>query len=211
MNTHQYPSQEDACEEKRVKRLTREESQAETRARLVAAAGKLFVRDGYASTSLDRIAEEAGFSKGAVYSNFANKGEIFLAVVEAHGQANVPPVLSAISASRNLAEAIEAIASWADKSSQEGNWPLLILEHARHEKRGKSFSETQEAILRANWRRLGETLLARFPRPDIEPELLGSLVFQLTYAPAMTFVARPMSGKLVRLALSAILADGHDD
>jgi AcrR family transcriptional regulator len=188
-----------------VTRLSREESQAETRARLIAAARKHFLRDGYSNASLDRIAEEAGFSKGAVYSNFASKGEVFLAVLEAHSQASVPPLLSAIEESSRLADAIDAIASWADRSSREGNWPMLILEHARQEGRGKAFSKTQEAILRENWRALGETILGRFPTSDVDPESLGALIFQLTYAPAMTFVSRPMSGKLVRLALSAIL------
>ena len=97
-------------------RLSREESQAETRARLIAAARKHFLRDGYSNASLDRIAEEAGFSKGAVYSNFASKGEVFLAVLEAHSQASVPPLLSAIEESPRLADAIDAIASWADRS-----------------------------------------------------------------------------------------------
>jgi hypothetical protein len=82
---------------------------------------------------------------------------------------------------------------------------MLILEHARQEGRGKAFSKTQEAIFRTNWRALGETILGRFPASDVDPEALGALIFQLTYAPAMTFVSRPMSGKLVRLALSAIL------
>jgi AcrR family transcriptional regulator len=192
-----------------VTRLSREESQAETRARLIAAARKHFLRDGYSNASLDRIAEEAGFSKGAVYSNFASKGEVFLAVLEAHSQASIPPLLAAIEASSRLADATDAIASWADRSSREGNWPMLILEHARQEGLGKSYSKTQEAILRANWRALGETLLGCFPTSNVDPESLGALIFQLTYAPAMTFVSRPMSGKLVRLALSAILERGR--
>jgi AcrR family transcriptional regulator len=40
----------------------------------------LFLRDGYAATSLEKVADEAGYSKGAVYSNFWNKDELCLAV-----------------------------------------------------------------------------------------------------------------------------------
>jgi len=63
-------------------RLTREESQARTRADLLRAANRLFLRDGYAATSLAAIADEAGLTKGAVYSNFASKDDLFLAVLQ---------------------------------------------------------------------------------------------------------------------------------
>src|SRR5882757_2337034 len=63
-------------------RLTRPESQARTRAELIATARDLFLSDGYAATSLERVAEAAGYSKGAVYSNFTGKKEICLEVLE---------------------------------------------------------------------------------------------------------------------------------
>jgi AcrR family transcriptional regulator len=61
--------------------LTPERRRAQTRAHLLAAAGEVFARDGYAGASLDEVAERAGFSKGAVYSNFANKEDLFLALM----------------------------------------------------------------------------------------------------------------------------------
>jgi AcrR family transcriptional regulator len=51
-------------------RLTREESQALTRERILQAAGDVVARDGYDGASVDRIADAAGYSKGAFYSNF---------------------------------------------------------------------------------------------------------------------------------------------
>ena len=63
-------------------RLSRAESQALTRQRLVDVARDLFLREGYAKTSLERVAEEAGFSKGAVYSNFGGKDDLCLAVLD---------------------------------------------------------------------------------------------------------------------------------
>lgn len=62
--------------------MTRDESQERTRRRLVEAAIKLFDRDGYRATSLAGVAAEAGFSKGAVYSNFTGKEHLFLATIE---------------------------------------------------------------------------------------------------------------------------------
>lgn len=58
-------------------------AQARTRETLVATATALFLRDGYAATSPEEVADEAGYSKGAVYSNFRNKDELCLAVVDA--------------------------------------------------------------------------------------------------------------------------------
>ena len=54
-------------------RLTREQSQAITRERILSAAGDVVARDGYDGASVDRIAEAAGYSKGAFYSNFSSK------------------------------------------------------------------------------------------------------------------------------------------
>lgn len=63
-------------------RLTRVEQQAQTRARLIAAGASVFARRGFQAASVEEIAEEAGYSHGAVYSNFTGKDELFLAVFE---------------------------------------------------------------------------------------------------------------------------------
>lgn len=61
-------------------RLTREESRVRTRERVIAAAAEVFVQKGFHGASLEEIAEAAGYSRGAVYSNFDDKTELFLAV-----------------------------------------------------------------------------------------------------------------------------------
>ncbi|MDA0566501.1 TetR/AcrR family transcriptional regulator [Streptomonospora sp. S1-112] len=63
-------------------RRTRAEQKRETRDALTVAALVAFTRDGYHGASLEQIATEAGFSKGAVYSNFGGKAELFLAVMD---------------------------------------------------------------------------------------------------------------------------------
>lgn len=63
-------------------RLTREEKKAQTRERLLEAAWSVFVERGFLAPTLDDIAEAAGLTKGAVYSNFANKDDLVLAVIE---------------------------------------------------------------------------------------------------------------------------------
>jgi AcrR family transcriptional regulator len=66
------------------RRLTRAEQREKTRGCLVEAATKVFSRRGYDKASLDEVAEEAGFTKGAVYSNFKGKEDLFLATIDAH-------------------------------------------------------------------------------------------------------------------------------
>ena len=75
----------------RVKRATRAEAAAATRRRILESARRLFLRDGFGATSLDRIAEEAGLTKGAIYGHFRNKAELFIALDE--GGLGIGPAL----------------------------------------------------------------------------------------------------------------------
>jgi AcrR family transcriptional regulator len=63
-------------------RLTREQSKAQTRQRLLGAARTVFARRGYHGASVEEIAAEAGFSTGALYSNFHGKEDLFLALMD---------------------------------------------------------------------------------------------------------------------------------
>lgn len=63
-------------------RLTRERRKELTREHLLRAAADVFAREGFSGASLDAVAEAAGFTKGAVYSNFAGKDDLFLALLD---------------------------------------------------------------------------------------------------------------------------------
>jgi AcrR family transcriptional regulator len=69
------------------KRLTREDSRERTTRRLLAAAGKLIARGGLSDTTLDDIAAEAGYTRGAFYSNFSSKGDLFIELLRRDHQA----------------------------------------------------------------------------------------------------------------------------
>ena len=186
-------------------RLSRTESQALTRERLLAAARELFRRDGYATTSVERIAAAAGYSKGAVYSNFESKEAIFLAVLAAQGQASLDELLAAIDRAPDGAAIVELLADWAAERSRSGGWSLTILEHARSAEASSASLARQEAIIRHHWRQLGERLLRRFPHLATDATTLGALLHEIAYAPAMTFVAEPRAGELMRLATARLL------
>ena len=65
-------------------RLTRIEQQAQTRAALLQAAADVFVERGLHRATVDEITERAGYSRGAFYSNFASKEELFATVLQEH-------------------------------------------------------------------------------------------------------------------------------
>lgn len=69
-----------------AERLSREESRRRTRAAILDAAEDAFASRGYRTSTLEDIAEAAGFTKGAVYSNFASKAALFLALLDRHAE-----------------------------------------------------------------------------------------------------------------------------
>ncbi|HEX4704741.1 MAG TPA: TetR/AcrR family transcriptional regulator [Pseudonocardiaceae bacterium] len=119
-------------------RLTRAESQAQTRDRLIATAKRAFLRDGYAATTLEKVADEAGYSKGAVYSNFRNKDELCLAVLDAIHTEQMIRIGTAIAGTGTLDERLAAFQRWADDTIGERSWTALEVEfaiHTRHDPR----------------------------------------------------------------------------
>jgi AcrR family transcriptional regulator len=63
-------------------RLNRQERKAQTRERLLDAATEVFAELGFENASLDEVAAAAGYTKGAVYSNFASKTDLLIALME---------------------------------------------------------------------------------------------------------------------------------
>ncbi|MFI6045240.1 TetR/AcrR family transcriptional regulator [Nocardia sp. NPDC051321] len=111
-------------------RLTRSESQARTRADLIATARDLFLADGYASTSLERVAEEAGYSKGAVYSNFRTKKELGLEVIELIHATKFDEVTDLLAAGDSFEQQLERFQEWAERTVGDVGWTMLEFEFA---------------------------------------------------------------------------------
>jgi AcrR family transcriptional regulator len=113
-------------------RLTRAESQARTRASLLSTARDLFMREGYHATSLEKVADAAGFSKGAVYSNFGTKDELCLAVIDELRNEQVAAVLAAFATERPMADRLAVFEEWAERTIGDPGWTLLEAEFAIH-------------------------------------------------------------------------------
>jgi AcrR family transcriptional regulator len=102
---------------------SRTESQARTRQRILDAAARLFVSQGFAGTSLEDVAREAGFSKGAVYSNFAGKNDLFFAIVEGQFTELSQRLRDAVDAEADLAGQLAAVGRWyRDYLHMESAW-----------------------------------------------------------------------------------------
>ncbi|MGH3374810.1 MAG: TetR/AcrR family transcriptional regulator [Actinoallomurus sp.] len=102
-------------------RLTRAQQQERTRAAVLVAAREEFAARGYTDAKVDRIAERAELTRGAVYSNFPSKRALYLAVlVDSTEHADVAP--AAMASAPDLAEAMGAFARvWLERLPLTGD------------------------------------------------------------------------------------------
>lgn len=161
------------------KRLTRSESQARTRTELIKSATTLYLRDGYAATSNDQVAEAAGFSRGAVYSNFANKEELALAVLDVHQAQQFDAVADALDGG-TLLERFANFEKWVKTAVGERQWALLKSEVALSARRSPAFREQLAArdsvareVVTTRIRQLFDELGTT---PPVEPETLAKAI-----------------------------------
>jgi AcrR family transcriptional regulator len=121
----------------RPPRRSREEKKAATREALLDAAGRVFARQGYVSTSVDEVAGEAGMTKGAVYSNFASKDDLFAAVIERHQDQRMLAIARSVDPSAPLAEQT-TFAGAQFMAALDRDLVLLTLEYTLHAARHPS-------------------------------------------------------------------------
>ncbi|OLR92554.1 TetR/AcrR family transcriptional regulator [Actinokineospora bangkokensis] len=112
-----------------MSRLTRVESQTRNRETLLRTARQMFLADGYHATSIARIAEAAGFSTGAVYSNFEGKAEIALLVLRDIHSEQLGALRAMIAEPLDVDDQLGRLHAWATEAMACG-WPRLELEFA---------------------------------------------------------------------------------
>lgn len=117
------------AEPKPPRRLTRDEQHRLTRAQLLDAAERVFAREGYQGASIHAIAAEAGYSHGAVYSNFDGKEDLFLVLVEERIDARLARVYQAADTELSRgAEPLEAARRFVAMLQQEHEAYLLLVD-----------------------------------------------------------------------------------
>lgn len=124
-----------------------------TRQALLSAAVRVFGRQGIAGTSLTEIATEAGLTKGAVYSNFASKDELLLAIMENHLNERMRLAIEAFDGELSTPDAVrEAGARLLASLVVDATWHHLLLEYwtlALHDETVMSQLAARRAEVRA--------------------------------------------------------------
>ena len=165
--------------------MSRKEAQEQTRERVVAAAAKVFARRGYHRATVDEIASEAGFTIGALYSNFAGKEELFLAIADRQVEQRAGEFRAIAEAAEGEGDASsEAAAQFRNVLEADADWPLLFYEFwslsVRNPELQGELAKRRDAIRDA----LAETLERvakrhgfelRFPAPVLATAIAASL------------------------------------
>jgi AcrR family transcriptional regulator len=202
------------------KRKTQSERREETREQVLAAAARVFAARGFHATSLDAIAEEAGFSRGAVYYNFADKEELFLELLDRRCAERAQDLRAVFAdtpeddVAATSRQAQLAAQHALDAMTGDPEWRALYLEFLAHAARDSAFrrrfSKRSDEMRGA----LEEVVVDR-TRPvadalDMEPEQLAVVIDALgtgLWAHHMLHGSRAVPPDLFSKAL-ALLVDG---
>lgn len=104
-----------------------------TRAALLQAALETFAEQGFHASSIEQICERAGYTRGAFYSNFSSKEELFLALFDAHSErivSRIAELIDSIAAEEfTLQGFVDAL---CDVEPAERDWYLVSTEFTLH-------------------------------------------------------------------------------
>lgn len=151
-------------------RMSRKESQLQTRGRLLDAALEVFSRRGYYAASVDEIAAEAGFSKGAVYSNFSSKEDLFLALIDRRFAMDVqgyPGIAHFMSKGLQF----EKDPEFKELVTQDHTWNMLMMEFFLYAIRDETNREKLATRLEQLRKIMKENLSALYAQLGKEPML----------------------------------------
>lgn len=152
------------------RRRSRKEQQATTRSKLMRAAGRVFCRHGLEGASIDQVAADAGFTKGAFYANFRSKEELFLAMLDerfARRIATIDAVLASDSSDADVVQ--EGARDFREAVVGDPEWERLFFEFAAYAARNDAFREELVARWRTLVDRMGEGLALRARRAGMQP------------------------------------------
>lgn len=190
-------------------RLTRAESKENTRRSLLEAAERVFRRQGYQRATLDSIAAEAGFTKGAVYWHFRCKEDLFIQLLAEGLKRNIG-ILETLALARNEPQRLdEELGRWIDQIGSRDILPLLALEMELEARSNAPFLAQYNEVVIDHQRSVGLLLERYFSgtrRQALMPaEDLATAIFTLAKGIALTRQtrpsAKPTSTELIRLLL----------
>lgn len=177
-------------------RQTRKEKQAHTRRSLMRSASKLFSQHGLQNTSIDDVAEDAGYTKGAFYANFASKDELFLEMLDEHFAQRTEELRRILADdSSDDEKAIRAGDDFARMLRSDPEWQRLLFEFTAYAVRNEDFRRELLARRRMLRDTITAALRARADELGIDPSVPVEQVGQMTGAMAAGFaVERLLDG-----------------
>lgn len=135
---------------------TRREKQRRTRSSLLRAAEKVFCRYGLEAASIDQVAQEAGYTKGAFYANFKSKEELFLVMLDERFARELERLDHMLAGTDEpLQEALAAAADFIHFASDD-DWPRLYFQFVAHAVHDDEFREELATRMQAMRARLTE-------------------------------------------------------
>lgn len=193
---------------------SRERRRRETRVALLHSAYEKFCDVGFGAASLEAIAADAGFTKGAVYGNFSSKEELFLVLAEQRAE-SLPGEWRHIEPERMGRDEVgRAIGSWlAGAIRQRRGWFLANVEFSIVAARDPELAVRRLAALRRAHRELGGLLL-RFCGPTTaDPTALGVLAMTLIDGVIINAALDPDldTATVIATGLQRLLPDGPSD
>ncbi len=166
------------------KRLTRQESKEVTRTRIIEAAEKVFIRKGFDNASVEEISETAGYSRGAFYSNFDDKEQVLVAVIDSRRPK--PKVLDEmLQQITEPAERIVAVRDWFSNQWRLKDFIALRIEFTRRAMRDrlvrKHLAELRRQELETYAASVGRYLSATDQMPGDRPEIVALVLLAVAY------------------------------
>jgi len=164
-------------------RLRRAEQVERNREAVLDAARRVFLDRGYGGATVDAIAEEAGFSKGVVYSQFGSKADMFMALLEQR-IAERAAQNERIAAGKSLADASRELLLAANRDVvSERGWAQLLVEFRAHAARDPVLNRRYADAHRRTVEQLA-TLLARLhaqagTSPAVPPQSMAEFVLAM--------------------------------
>jgi AcrR family transcriptional regulator len=184
----------------------------EVRTRVLDAAAAVVAERGLGAATLDQVAAAAGFTKGAVYSNFASKDELFLALLEAQVAGRVASVESALRTAADLPAALAAVG--AELARPDAVTQSLFVEfwqRAVRDPEVRTGFVRFRRDLRARIARVVQDVLDTRPvAPGWDPESLALVVVALANGLALEALPDPdaVPDGLVARVLGALVEPG---
>lgn len=192
-----------------MNRPTRIDTAAETRRAVLNAATSLFSQNGFARTTVDAIAREAGYTRGAFYAHFTSKDDVLLTVVTAMADQATPIILKRVEACTTPDQVLRAVAGWAAERSRSQDIALLMLEATRISGPGL---DALPSLFAERWTIVGDAIARFFPDrdPSISTDEIVAIVVGLTYGPVGSGLTGHDAGRLVAVALKALMSRQFD-